>query len=167
VRALRLLTPERVFILAWMLFGAGMLAGAKLERMQQAEARAAENETRLLAARSATQRLQAAQQRGDQLTLQLAERSRQVYGFMKEKRDALTNATSGRACLGAAALRVLDGAPGLRVAGLPDAAGSAAAGDGRVATDTDIGQWAIGAGAQYELCRERLGALIQWHRERK
>ncbi|HEY0954015.1 MAG TPA: hypothetical protein VGE36_04610 [Roseateles sp.] len=164
---LKLLTPERVFILAWLLFGLGVLAGVKAERMSQASERATANETRLLAARSAVLQLQAAQARGDELTLQLAKRSREAETLSKEKRDALTNVTSGRACLGTAALRVLDGAPGLRVAGLPAATGSAAAGDGPVATDTDIGQWSIGAGAQYDLCRDRLGALIQWHREQR
>lgn len=109
----------------------------------------------------------------------------------KERDDAINRATTGRACLGSSALRVLDGAPGLRVAARPDTTASpdathaalaadtgergrepegpadagqtAAAGlSGPVATDTGVARWMLAAGAQYEQCRARLDALIDY-----
>jgi hypothetical protein len=158
---------RRLAIAVFLLVGGGMLIGLQMERgrhrAEVAELRASTAEDQRLAAGAAMQRLQEAQARGDQLTLQVAERERQITTLTKEKRDALRQATSGRACLGTAALRVLDGAAGLRVADMPEAASSAVAADARIATDSDIGGWALDAGAQYESCRERLDALIQWH----
>ena len=154
-------------ITAFVLFSLGVLAGHGLGRAQLAELRTQVGEDQRLAARAAAQRLQDAQARGDALTQQLASQAQQIETLTKERRDALKNTTSGRACLGSASLRVLNGAPGLRVAGLPEAPGGAVAVDARTATyssDLDIGQWALDAGAQYERCRQRLDALIDWHR---
>ncbi|MBB4844999.1 hypothetical protein HNP55_003545 [Paucibacter oligotrophus] len=151
-------------IVAFLVFGSGMLAGQWLGHAELTEFRAQVAEDQRLATRGAAQRLQAAQARGDVLTQQVAQHELQIQTLTKEKRDALKNTTSGRACLGPAALRVLDGAAGLRVADLPPTTGGAAAADARVATDSDLGQWALDAGAQYERCRERLDALIDWHR---
>lgn len=110
--------------------------------------------------------LQQAQQRGDALTTQLAARQQHIDQLSREKHHALAQVTTGRVCLGNAALRVLNSAPGLSVAGLPQAASGAAAAGQPIATyasDLDIGQWAIDAGAQHEQCRQRLDALIDWH----
>ncbi|QPF74224.1 hypothetical protein G8A07_15725 [Roseateles sp. DAIF2] len=162
------MNARRTATVAFLLVGLGMLAGLHLERSQHraemAELRSSTAEVQRLAARAAVHRLQDAQTRGNELTLQVAERDRQISTLTQEKRDALKKVTSGRACLGTAALRVLDGSPGLRVADLPPATSSVAAADGPIATDSDIGQWSIQAGGQYEQCRKRLGALIQWHR---
>lgn len=159
--------PRHFFIVLFIVFGIGLKVGLAHEgskrRAEVAELRESTAKAQRDAAAAALVRLQAAQQRGDQLTVLVAESAKQIEALSKEKSDALKKATSGRACLGTAALRVLDTAPGLRVADLPQAAGSAVDADGPVATDTDIGQWSIAAGAQFELCRKRLGALIEWH----
>lgn len=175
---------RRLAIAIFLIFGGGLLAGhewgAAPLRLQLAEARSAHDQVQRLAADLAVQRLQAAQARGDALSLRLAEREQSISTLTQEKRHALANTTTGRACLGPAALRVLDGAPGLRVsrvADLPEAASGAAAAGGAVATysddqqptgrwasDSDIGTWALATGAQYEQCRARLDALIGWHR---
>lgn len=106
--------------------------------------------------------LLAAQQRSDALTHEL-EAWRQTAAQKQEALDAaLLRATTGRRCLDAGALRLLDGATGLRV-DLPPASGRAAAADGATATDTDLARWIAGAGRQYEECRQRLDALINWH----
>lgn len=121
-----------------------------------------------------TEVLQAANERGDQLLGVLEVRQDQINQLAREKRDAISKVTTGRTCLGEPALRLLNSAPGLRVSGLaPAVSGAAAAGaapapntdDGAnvVSTDTDIAAWAIDAGAQYEVCRARLDALIDWH----
>ena len=115
--------------------------------------------------------LQAANDRGDQLVTALELRQDDINQLAREKRDAITKVTTGRACLGESALRLLNSAPGLSVRGLapavsgPTAAGAAPATDSIVSTDTDIATWAIDAGAQYEVCRARLDALIDWHQQ--
>jgi len=141
-------------------------------------------------AEAAAARLQAAQARGDALTEELAAASRQADALRGELDEQITLATQGRACLDAAALRVLDRAPGIAAAparvpaparraaaaGGADAAGDSAqrGGDGAgqraeqrdaepYATDTDLARWALDAGRQYDDCARRLGALIDWH----
>ena len=117
--------------------------------------------------------LQAANDRGDQLLNVLELRQADINQLAREKRDAINKVTTGRACLGGPALRVLNSAPGLSVRGIaPTVGGTAAAGAAAaaytdigdiVSTDTDIATWAVDAGAQYEVCRARLDALIDWH----
>ena len=107
--------------------------------------------------------LQEAITRGDNLSRQLLQSDQQIIKLSREKRDAIQKVTTGRPCFGEPALRLLNGAPGLHVIGLRDATGSPAAEGGAVATDTDIAQWVVDAGAQYEVCRTRLDALIDWH----
>lgn len=67
-------------------------------------------------AEAAAARLQAAQARGDALTEELAAASRQADALRGELDEQITLATQGRACLDAAALRVLDRAPGIAAA---------------------------------------------------
>jgi prophage endopeptidase len=142
----------------------------KTELATQAAAHATE---KFRAAELAAKVLQSAQDRGDALTTTLAQRQTSIDQLKKEKRDALHQVTTGRTCLDGPALRLLNSAPGLRVSGLAPAtsgaltAGGAAAAaadiQATVSTDTDIAGWAIDAGAQYEICRARLDALIDWH----
>jgi len=144
--------------LGWELGQAGPL-------QELAELRTAQAETDRLAARSHAQSLGAAQTRSDGLTRRVRELERQGAKRLKERRDAMQAATLGQPCLGPGALRVFDGAPGLRL-GLPTP-GSRAAGTDATATaaasDRDLGLWALEAGEQYERCRARLAALIDWH----
>lgn len=149
----------------------GELAALRIEQ--------AERVTR--AERLARERLQAAQARGDELTVRLAAANESAATLQKELDDALSKVTTGRPCLGGAALRVLDRAPGIAPAGLPAPAGVPAganaahpaapaaqpAGDeGAAATDTDVARWALHAAGEYGECVRRLGALIDWHDER-
>jgi len=130
-------------------------------------------------AQAATKQLEAEQIRGDALTTGLLTQQAQINQLTEEAHRGIKTETTGRACLGSGALRVLNSAPGLRTelaptgsaaaAGGPFAAaaddsGSAASGDGdEFATDTQVGGWAIDAAAQYEVCRARLDKLIDWH----
>ena len=118
-------------------------------------------------------RLQVANARGDELTLTLLKREDQINKLSREQHDAIAKATTGRPCLGGPALRLLNSAPGLNVAGMPTAPSSPAAAGAATAanpdyqdlsaTDADITGWSIDVGAQYEICRGRLDALIDWH----
>ena len=135
-----------------------------------------------LTQQAAAKRLQDAQQRSDTLSTALAETITQTTTLQQEKTHDLHLAATGRVCLSERALSVLNGSPGLRVAGLDGvptaqpglvAAGATTGPDthtantpgtpGLIATDADIGAWSIGAGAAYETCRARLDALIDWH----
>lgn len=129
--------------------------------------------------------LQAAQARGDALTNELEAANRQAETLRGELDEQIALATQGRACLDAAALRVLDRAPGIAPAParVPTPARRAAAAggaqpaadppqpaggadpepDARSASDTDLARWALTAGARYDACARRLDALIDWH----
>lgn len=117
--------------------------------------------------------LQAAQAHGDFLSSQLLANQQQIDQIKTEQLYAVQQASTGRPCLNGATLRVLDHAPGLSVRALPQTTGSAVAaseplvaagGDSAwYSTDTQIALWAVDAGAQYEVCRARLEALIEWH----
>lgn len=152
----------------------------------QADRRAAQAEAELGQNRRVLAQWREAQRRGDELATQLLAAEAARAALTRERDDAIARATTGRACLGGSALRVLDGAPGLRVAVVPAAAASAAAahaaaaadtGDAAadggpgpradpadaVSDDTAVARWMLAAGAQYETCRARLHALIDFH----
>lgn len=129
------------------------------------------------AADAASVALYHAQQRGDLLSAALLSAESQLQTLQGERDDAIRKATTGRRCLDATALRVLDRARTAHsapAAHVPQPAGGAAAaggapaapaeGDGDTwASDTGVALWIDHAGAQYETCRQRLAALIQWH----
>ncbi|WP_374503039.1 hypothetical protein [Zoogloea sp.] len=108
-------------------------------------------------------RVRAAQARGDALTTDLLAARAGAATLHEQLHDALRKTTTGRACLGGPALRLLDTAAGLR-ADLPSAPGGAAAADaGPVATDTEVARWAADAYFEYAECARRLDALIQFN----
>ena len=130
---------------------------AKLSDMRSSIA-----ESDKLRALSAATALQAAQVRSDILTRDLLTREAMINRLSKEKRDALSRLTTGRHCLSADAVGVLNGTTGAG-AGMPQATGIPAATGGGFATDIDVGQWAAAARAAHDTCRQRLDALIDWH----
>lgn len=161
-------------------------------RMENADLREAHAESVRKAVSAAAQRVQTAQTRSDNLGAQLSAQLTANAKLTEEKTRALQSATTGRACLSGRALGVLNGAAGIRVAGAgvpapqpraaaaggaPAAPAHAAAADGAQpqlpaaraqepaleATDTAVAIWIATAGQQYEGCRERLNALIEWH----
>lgn len=135
----------------------GLQAGAELARVREAGAR-----DQATIAEHNSRRLLDAQTRSDQLTRQLAA-ANQAAADAQEKFDvAIRRATTGRRCLSAPALRVLNGTNSIRI-DLPEALRGTAAEDGAFATDTGIGLWIGAAGRQYDECRRRLDALIDWH----
>ena len=107
--------------------------------------------------------LQAAQDRGDQLSAALLATTDLNDQLRTEVHLALNKKTTGRACLNEPTLRVLSTAPGITVSGLPEAPSSAAAAGEATATDSDVAHWAADAGAAYRTCSSRLDALIDWH----
>lgn len=131
---------------------------------------------------AAAKQLTAEQARGDALTTALLTSQSQIDQLSQEAHRGIKTETTGRACLGSGALRVLNAAPGLSTQLAPasgtaatgwpaataaDDTGSAASIHGDIsdefATDTQVGDWAIDATAQYEVCRTRLDKLIDWY----
>ena len=127
-----------------------------------ADMRSSIAESDRLRARAAATALQAAQVRGDVLTRDLLAREALINRISKEKRDALSRLTTGRPCLSADAVGVLNDQASAG-AGMPQSTGSSASTDGGFATDADVGQWAAAAIAAHDTCRHRLDALIDWH----
>lgn len=162
----------------------GLIAGALVARhytqaplrAQLAELRQANAQAQTKALQDQALRIQQAQARTDDLAQKLGTALQLNDQLTQEKTDAIKSATVGRACLSDRALRVLNGSPGIRVAGLDgmpptgpraDAASAPTATNpdtaGLIVTDTGIATWSVTAGKQYEACRLRLNALIDWH----
>ena len=167
-----LVLPALAFVLGLVLgaMACWPLARAPLSaRLEAQQRQAAEDKAGAL--RLQMEALRSAQAHGDQLTATLQAREQTISQLSKDRSDAFAKLKAAgvrpavdRPCLDDSALRLLDGAPGLRVDALPEAAAGTDAADARAATDSDLFVWALHTGAQYEQCRARLGALIEWHR---
>lgn len=143
----------------------GFWAGDAMTSSELDQLRASHAAERHAAERQARQKLSAAQARGDALTNDLLAAKAQADAYQEQLHDALAKATTGRACLGTSALRLLDRSAGLR-ADLPAPTRSAVAADaGDLATDTQVARWAADAYHQYAECARRLDALIQFSEE--
>lgn len=136
----------------------GDAAVAKLQRDH------ANRETK--AAEAALARLQDAQARGDALEARLAAEETNRQTQAQEHAREIKRLTTGRPCLNAGTVRLLnEPAIGLRTSALPAPASGAAAEGAPAASDTDVAGWIDNARHQYDACRNRLDALIDWHQE--
>lgn len=153
-------TVAAITFAAGLLLGGGTvhgINGAQIAALETAHANA-----QRAAAQASVERLSAAQARGDALTAELIKARAEADTLQDQLHDALSKATTGRPCLGAPALRLLDRAAGPHA--VPAPAGRPAAADAAdAATDTQVAQWAAGAYHQYAECSRRLSALIQYH----
>lgn len=137
----------------------GWCKDAEISKLKEDQAQASAQ-----AATEARQRLEAAQARGDALQTRLAAAEIARKTQVEETSRELKRLTSGRPCLSGAAVRLLN-QPGLRLGARSAPAGQPAAADAASATDTDLGLWMAAAIGQYGECRDRLQALIDWHRD--
>ncbi|MCQ8103280.1 hypothetical protein NP590_04100 [Methylomonas sp. SURF-2] len=101
------------------------------------------------------------QERGFVLSDRLAHTESQLTQRTLEVSRALQKVTTGRACLDASAVRLLNGAAHDDGA-MPETAGPSVAESAAIATDTDVAGWIGGAQYHYDTCRARLGALIDF-----
>jgi hypothetical protein len=165
--------PTLVVSVALLCFTAGLIGGgalvtarkdAGIARLERDHALAQASASKALAA--ALENVRAVEAKGDTLAreqLALEARARQLN---EEKEDAIRKLTTGRVCLDAAVVGLLNQrravatSPGLRPPA-SGAAGSIAA----VATDTDVALWAANARDQYDLCRGRIDALRQFFQQ--
>jgi hypothetical protein len=106
-------------------------------------------------------------ERGDELATSLASQQSRITQLHQEHTREINRLTTGRACLSAELVGVLNRtqpAPTDGPDALPTTTGSpASAHAGAFATDADVGTWAATARQQYAECAARLGSLIQWH----
>lgn len=98
------------------------------------------------------------------LQIELAQAHAAVRTVYKEVVHEIPATTTGRLCLGADTLGLLDrlaaGATGLR---LPAPADEPVGAARAVASDTEVARWAADAIEQHERERARCNALIKWH----
>ena len=98
----------------------------------------------------------------DDLATRLAAAEQTRTTVYKEIVREIPAATQGKACLGPAALGLLDRFSAA-TAGVPQATGQSAGEGGAVTSDTQIAGWALDALEQHERERARCNALIDWH----
>ncbi len=157
------LVPYALLIMAVVAIVGLTMVETEHER-EQAQQQQKHLQDQLAQQQRATQTLQAAQQRGDDLTRQLAQAQAQITQLSESQRHAITRVTAGRACLGAAAVSLLNQPTDVPAPSADTAAASSVAdASGPAATDADVMGWAIAAREQYDTCRARLDALIDWH----
>lgn len=143
--------------------GLGWFVGRAPLQVQLAQQTTAHAQEQVQLIRRTVAALQAAQAHGDALSAGLLQQQTQIDQLKSEATRAIKKATSGKPCLNAPALRLLNTAPGLGVRDLSPATGSTPAAGEPFATDTDVAFWIVDAGAAFETCRTRLDALIDWH----
>jgi len=156
-----------VWLVAVIALSTGALSGGAVVRnhylVEIADLQADQDKAVVAAYQSGVARLEAAQARGNTLSADLAQREAEIDKLTLEVTRAAKRHTTGRTCLDAAAVRVLNRAdPGPVATDVPQAAGAPVAQSAGAATDTDIYEWIAAAWGYYATCRGRLGALIDW-----
>lgn len=137
----------------------GWRKDAEIDRIERAHA-----EQRARDAEAANEEIDAATKRGNELAARVtaAEATRDLA--LQETQDALRRVTTGRPCLSAVAVRLLNEPGGLKNA-LSGAPGEPAGADAAAATDTDVALWAAFARRSYDTCRGRIDALAEFFKE--
>lgn len=131
-------------------------------QVELANLRTQHAETERLRSNAAARTLQAAQERGHALSTQLAQRQQTITALERKRHAALQPYLSGRPCLDAGAVGVLNDDTHSATSDLSKTASAPAATDARFATDTDVGSWISNTKAAYNDCTARLDALIDW-----
>lgn len=155
------------WVLLLIIAGCIFLLGLKLGYMA-GDAKAARLETQQASAehaalKSAVDRLEAAKTRADTLETQLAQANAARDQQALEHSHEIARLTRRVPCLNAGTVRLLNQSRGIEPAAVPESAGRTVAEDAAAATDTDVASWIDHAVRQYDTCRDRLGALIDFH----
>ena len=140
--------------------GGWLMANYKNVEIAELERERAEENDR--STRAANKNLQAAVLLGDALSARVAAAESARQTLFEENTHAIRRLTSGRPCLGSAAVRLLNDATGLRPVAVPAPTGQPTEPDATFATDTDIGLWAASARRQYDTCRGTLQAVADF-----
>lgn len=120
------------------------------------------------AEKTAREQLETEQARGNALSDKLAKKETALTEKTQEVSRALSRLTTGRKCLDARTVGVLnDTSTGTAADDVRAATGTPDAADGPAASDTDVAGWINHAKGQYEICRGRLDALIDYEKGRE
>ena len=115
-------------------------------------------------AEAARDRLLAARTRSDEIETRLTKADADRQTLALEHSREIKRLTTGRACLNAGTVRLLNASgPRGDAAAVPASAGQPVAADAGAASDTDVAEWADLARRQYDTCRDKLQAVIDWH----
>jgi len=152
--------------LATFLSGAGVSLYAAQNHYQRVLADVASEAATTKAAEQAQAlaRLEDANRRGNELSARLDVTESALAQKTLEVSHAVARFTTGRPCLDGRAVRLLNQpTPDTPGAGpVPEAASAPDAADAATASDTDVAGWIAQAQHQYETCRARLDALIDF-----
>lgn len=149
--------PYRILagvLLAMAIFATGFGSGVKITKDHAAA-------QRLVAQIKAENLYRAEIARGNDLSAKLAVAETAIHNKTIERVKHVKTVTTGRDCLSADAIRLLNGTskPTLReTTGQPLAEST----ESLAATDTDVELWAIEVSGQYEICAGRLNQLIDF-----
>lgn len=130
---------------------------AQISRINEAHA---QNQSK--ADRAALERLQKAQALGDQLSGELSKTEAKLHKKEKELFDEIARNADGIVCLNSRLVGLLN-ASQTGAGHMPQSALALDAAHGAIATDTDVAGWINSAQKQYEVCRGRLNALIDFN----
>lgn len=144
-----------IFFAGWQV--EGWRKDAEIARIELAHAKESAD-----AARAAAEVITAALKHGNELAARAAAAESARDLALEETRNALRKVTSGRPCLAAAAVRLLNDAAGIKPPAVPGAAGEPAGADAAFASDTDVALWAAFARRSYDTCRGRIDALAKF-----
>ncbi|MFZ6675395.1 hypothetical protein [Undibacterium sp. Xuan67W] len=150
------------FFTSW--FNAGELAIAKGDNETL---KAKHSEQVAQTASAALKRIVTANERADGLQVALDNTEQRLTTSKLEKQHEIKRTTTGGACFNNATVRLLNAgnihetARG-QATGLPTSTSKPAEADAATATDTDVANWINDTKAQYNVCRSRLDALIDW-----
>lgn len=136
----------------------GWRLNAEIERIKGAhQADVARN------ALAATVRLDGAQRLNDKIETELNELRLLKAKQDQEKDDAIKRLTTGRRCLDAAVVSVLNGSATASAGAVPEAGSEPLPGTARFATDADVGIWARACRSAYESCRADRAGIREFY----
>ncbi|MFZ6655647.1 hypothetical protein [Undibacterium sp. TJN19] len=134
-------------------------------RIELADVNAKHSSEEAQSANAAIERLQLANQKANSLQTALDITEQRLAITQTEMNREIQRNTSGRACLNGRTVSLLNSAAasGTQPTTLPNTTSGAAETSTGFTTDTDIANWINNATTQYNTCRARLDALIDWH----
>lgn len=124
----------------------------------------AEHQTKLDATEKAGKdRLLEANAKAEKLAMSLLNAEADLQIIKERKQHEIVKVATNGTCFNAELVRLLNSDQGSDSAGLPTPLVSVDAGDEAIATDTDVALWVENAKEQYEVCRARFKALIDFY----
>ena len=148
--------------LAALFFAAGWMTAGWRKNAEIAAIETAHASRRAADLRQNMDHLLEAERQGEVLSARAATAEAERDAALQENQHALRQTTSGRPCLNAGTVRLLNEPAGLRPHALPAAAGEPAGAAAGAASDTDVALWAAFARRGYDTCRGRIDALREF-----